>query len=147
MLTKKTKYALAALIHLARKQQSGPVLISRLAKEEGIPKKFLELILLDLKKQGLLHSKKGRGGGYYLGRPAELIRLGQIVRLTDGPLAPLSCVSETAYEKCSDCRDETTCGIRKVMKEVRDATARILDTTTLADVAKISGKKGHAGIF
>jgi Rrf2 family protein len=134
MITRKTKYALSALVHLARNAQKGPVLISRLAKEERIPKKFLELILLDLKNCGFLQSKRGKGGGYALARPAELIRIGQVVRLLDGPLAPISCVSETAYQKCVDCRNENDCGIRIVMKQVRDATAAILDQTTLADV-------------
>jgi Rrf2 family protein len=134
MITRKTKYALSALLHLARTEQGGPVLISRLARSERIPKKFLELILLDLKRHGILHSKRGKGGGYALSRPSELIRVGQIIRLLDGPLAPLPCVSETAYEKCEDCVSESSCGIRQVMKQVRDATARILDNTTLADM-------------
>jgi len=134
MITRKTKYALSALVHLARKGHDGPVLISQLAKEEQIPKKFLELILLDLKRFGFLQSKRGHGGGYSLARPAELIRMGHVIRLLEGPLAPIPCVSETAYEKCSDCKDETACGIRMMMKEVRDATATILDRTTLADV-------------
>jgi Rrf2 family protein len=134
MITRKTKYALSALVHLARRTQSGPVLISDLAKKERIPKKFLEMILLDLKRHGILQSKKGKGGGYALARPSELIHLGQIIRLMDGPLAPLPCVSETAYHPCEDCADQANCGIRLVMKEVRDSTARILDNTTLADV-------------
>jgi Rrf2 family protein len=134
MITRKTKYALSALVHLGRHAHNGPVLISRLAKEERIPKKFLELILLDLKNHGILQSKRGKGGGYTLGRPSELIRLGQVIRIMEGPLAPLPCVSETAYQRCEDCTDEATCGIRLMMKEVRDATARILDNTTLADL-------------
>jgi Rrf2 family protein len=134
MITRKTKYALSALLHLARKEQEGPVLISRLAKAERIPKKFLELILLDLKHHGILQSKRGKGGGYALGRPSELIRVGQVIRLLDGPLAPIPCVSEIAYEKCADCVNESLCGIRQVMKQVRDATAQILDNTTLADM-------------
>ena len=142
MITRKTKYALSALVHLGRNEKSGPVLISDLAKQERIPKKFLELILLELKKHGILQSKRGKGGGYALGRPAELIRLGQVIRLLDGPLAPLPCVSETAYQPCDDCTDENSCGIRLVMKEVRDATAKILDNTTLADVVIATAKRG-----
>ena len=134
MITRKTKYALSALVHLARNEKKGPVLISHLAEVERIPKKFLELILLDLKKYGFLQSKRGKGGGYALARPAELIHIGHVVRLLDGPLAPIPCVSETAYQKCLDCRNEKDCGIRIVMKQVRDATAAILDQTTLADV-------------
>ena len=133
MLTKKTKYALQALLSLAKDYGRGPILISEIAEQERIPKKFLELILLDLKNSGILQSKKGKGGGYFLGRPPELITFGQVIRLLDGPLAPLPCVSQMAYRKCEECKDERTCGIRVVMKEVRDATALILDTTTLAD--------------
>jgi Rrf2 family protein len=141
MITRKTKYALSALVHLARKSKEGPILISRLAREERIPKKFLELILLDLKNSGILQSKRGKGGGYSLSRPAQLIRVSQVVRLFDGPLAPIPCVSETAYQKCDDCRSEEDCGIRIVMKQVRDATASILEQTTLADlVIETKGK-------
>jgi Rrf2 family protein len=114
--------------------------ISALSDHEGIPQKFLELILLDLKRHGILQSKKGRGGGYALARSPRDVSLGQIIRILDGPLAPLPCVSHTAYVKCEECVDETTCGIRTVMKEVRDSTARILDGTSLADVlARVGG--------
>jgi len=136
ILSKKAKYALRALLLLAKEHGSGPVLISEMAQRESIPKKFLELILLDLKNQGVLQSKKGKGGGYFLGKTPEAITLGQVIRALDGPLAPLPCVSQTAYMKCEECTEETTCGIRIVMKEVRDATARILDHTSLADVLK-----------
>lgn len=134
MISKKTKYGLKALIYLAREYDRGPILISDLARDERIPKKFLELILLTLKNNGVLQSKKGKGGGYYLGKPPEQISLGYVVRLLDGPLAPVPCVSETAYAHCEECLDEQSCGIRLVMKEVRDAIATILDGTTLADV-------------
>jgi Rrf2 family protein len=134
MLSKKAKYALQALLQLAREIGQSPVLISELAQRERIPKKFLELILLDLKKHGILQSKKGKGGGYFLGKAPQAITMGQVIRILDGPLAPLPCVSQTAYMKCQECKDEKTCGIRMVMKEVRDETARILDGTTLADV-------------
>jgi Rrf2 family protein len=134
MLSNKAKYALRALFALSRKHNQGPVLISDLAAEEEIPKKFLELILLELKNQGILQSKKGKGGGYFLGKNPDSITLGQVIRILDGPLAPLPCVSQIAYRKCDECEDEATCGIRIVMKEVRDATARILDGATLADV-------------
>ena len=141
MITRKTKYALSALLHLARKEKTGPVVISDLAEKERIPKKFLELILLELKNHGILRSKRGKGGGYTLGRRSELISLGQVIRVLDGPLAPLPCVSETAYQPCDDCTDEATCGIRLVMKEVRNATARILDNTTLAHVVIATAHK------
>lgn len=136
MLSKKAKYALQALLQLAEEYDRGPVLIADLAEREGIPKKFLELILLELRNQGILQSRKGKGGGYFLGKSPKTITLGQVIRILDGPLAPLPCVSQTAYMKCQECQDEETCGIRLVMKQVRDATAKILDSTSLADVAK-----------
>jgi Rrf2 family protein len=136
MLSKKAKYGLTALIYLSHKQNREPVLISEIAKKGRIPQKFLELILLELKNEGILQSKKGRGGGYSLARPAELIRVGRVIRIMDGPLAPIGCVSETAYEKCAECTDEKNCAIRIVMKRVRDSIANILDSTTLAELAK-----------
>jgi|SRR5579875_2250011 len=136
MLTRKSKYALKALAVLAKEYGQGPVLISDVAQREGIPRKFLEIILLELKNAGILQSKKGKGGGYSLGRPPGQITLGNVIRVLDGPLAPLPCVSRTAYVRCRECRDERTCGIRMVMKDVRDATAQILDSTTLADMLK-----------
>lgn len=148
MLSKKAKYALQALLQLAKEYEQGPILISELAQREGIPKKFLELILLDLKNHGVLQSKKGKGGGYFLGKAPQAIYVGQIIRVLDGPLAPIPCVSQTAYMKCQECRDEKTCGIRLVMQEVRDATAQILDSTSLADmiknVAKLTKKQKKA---
>ncbi|HOJ62027.1 MAG TPA: Rrf2 family transcriptional regulator [bacterium] len=134
MLSKKAKYALIAMVALARKYGEGPIVISDLTKEEGIPRKFTELILLEMKNNGLLHSKKGKGGGYWLRKPPTEITLGTIIRLIDGPLAPVSCVSLTAYQKCEECKDEATCGIKLVMKEVRDSIANILDSTSLRDV-------------
>lgn len=136
MLTQKSKYALKALAVLAKEYGQGPVLISDIAHRENIPHKFLELILLDLKNHGWLHSKKGKGGGYSLAREPRAISIGQVVRALDGPIAPLPCVSKTAYMRCRECRDERTCGIRIVMQEVRDATAKILDSTTLEDMLK-----------
>ncbi|MCW8133101.1 MAG: Rrf2 family transcriptional regulator [Planctomycetota bacterium] len=134
MLSNKVKYALKAMLHLAREHGKGPVLIADLAEKEGIPKKFLELILLELRNHGLLQSKKGKGGGYSLSMNPDLITMGQIIRLIEGPLAPLPCVSQTRYERCSDCVDEAACGLRMIMKEVRDATARILDGANLKDL-------------
>lgn len=134
MLSKKTKYGLNALVNLAKKFDQGPVLIADLSSEERIPQKFLEAILLDLKKHGILDSKKGKGGGYMLSKGPKEIKVGQIVRILDGPLAPVSCVSQTAYKKCDECREESCCGLRIVMKEVRDSIANILDNTSLEDV-------------
>lgn len=136
MLSKKAKYALKALLVLSRQPAGKPVLISEIAEAEGIPKKFLELILLELKKNGMLQSKKGKGGGYFLARDPSLISFGQVIRVIDGPLAPLPCVSHTAYMRCEECADETACGIRLVMKEVRDSTARILDGTSFTEVVQ-----------
>ena len=136
MLAQKSKYALRALLVLAKEYGQGPVLISDIAHREALPHKFLELILLELRNHGILGSKKGKGGGYFLARRPELVHLGEVLRVLEGPLAPLPCVSKTAYVRCAECRDERTCGIRMVMKDVRDATARILDQTSLADILK-----------
>jgi Rrf2 family protein len=132
VLTKKSKYGLKALLILAQHAGQGPMLVTDLAERERIPKKFLEAILLDLKRHGLLQSKRGKGGGYFLRREPGEITVGQVVRLLDGPLALVPCASQTAYMRCDDCADEDACGIRWAMKEVRDATAKILDNTTLA---------------
>ena len=134
VLSRKSKYGLKALLALAQEEGRGPVLVSDLAERDAIPKKFLEAILLELKRHGIVHSKKGKGGGYFLGRKPADITFGQVIRVLEGPLAAVPCVSQTAYMKCPECVDERTCGVRLAMKEVRDATARILDHTTLADV-------------
>ena len=132
MLSKKSKYGLIALLVLADEVGLGSVQASELAERQGLPKKFLEAILLELKRHGLLHSKKGRGGGYVLSRKPGDITLGQVIRALGGPLALVPCVSHTAYARCEECMDEQTCGVRLAMKEVRDATSHILDNTTLA---------------
>ena len=134
MISKKTKYALKGLLYLGRKYNQGPVLISDLARDERIPKKFLELILLNLKNNGVLQSRKGKGGGYYLGKPPREISVGNVIRILEGPLAPVPCVSESAYARCLECLDDRSCGIRLVMKDVRDAISNILDKTSLADM-------------
>ncbi len=133
-MSRKARYALRALYGLTADEARGPVLIADLAEREHIPRKFLEVILLELKNAGVLKSKKGKGGGYALARSPEQITIGQIIRVIDGPLAPLPCASERAYVKCEECTDDATCGTRQVMKKVRDAIAGILDSTTLADV-------------
>jgi Rrf2 family protein len=135
-LSKRGEYGLRAMIDLATwGAQEEVVQIKEIAEREHIPAKFLEQILLTLKNAGLLQSKMGMGGGYHLAKPAEQISLGQIVRVLDGPLAPLRCVSQMAYEPCG-CPDEQTCGLRMVMGDVRNAIAGVLDHTTLADVAE-----------
>jgi Rrf2 family protein len=142
-LSRKARYALRALYALANDETGGPVLIADLAEREHIPHKFLELILLELRNAGILRSKKGKGGGYALARPPREVTLGQIIRVVDGPLAPIPCVSERAYARCEECVSEESCGTRMVMKEVRDAIAKILDGTTLADVCERVAKVGR----
>jgi Rrf2 family protein len=133
-LSKRTQYSLRALYALARSYGEGPVLIAQLAEEEAIPRKFLEQILLSLKASGLVESKKGKGGGYALVRSPDQITVASVIRMMEGPLAPLPCASETRFRKCDECIDIETCGTRIVMREVRDAIAGILDSTTLAMV-------------
>jgi Rrf2 family protein len=133
-LSRKARYALRALYALSADDARGPVLIADLSDRENIPHKFLEAILLELKNAGLLKSKKGKGGGYSLARSPDRITMGEVIRIIDGPLAPIPCVSERAFVRCEECVDETTCGTRQVMKKVRDAIAAILDGTTLTDV-------------
>jgi len=134
MLSKKAKYGLIALLTLAREHGGGPKLIVDLAEQDRIPRKFLELILLQLKNAGILGSRKGKGGGYFLAKEPSQITMGSAIRVLDGPLAPVPCVSESAYQKCAECDDERSCGIRLVMKDVRDSVADILDNTTLKEV-------------
>jgi len=134
MLSQKAKYAMRALLYLARAELDRPVFISEIADQQSVPKKFLELILLDLKRHGLVHSQRGKKGGYLLAKPPSQVFFGQVIRIIDGPLAQLPCASRTAYRRCDDCQDEKTCEIRKVLLQVRDSTARILDNTSLSDV-------------
>jgi Rrf2 family protein len=134
MLSRRAKYAIKALLALAEREDDEPMRIADLARAEQIPPKYLELILLGLRNNGILQSRKGKGGGYRLARDPADIYLGQIVRMFDGPLAPVPCASQTAYVKCSDCRNEAVCGVHLAMKEVRDATAKILDGTSLASL-------------
>jgi Rrf2 family protein len=140
VLSRRSKYGLKALLTLAREAGRGPVLISDLADRDAIPRKFLEAILLDLKRHGVVESRKGKGGGYFLRRRADDITFGEVIRALEGPLAAVPCVSQMAYSACVECVDEATCGVRLAMKEVRDATAQILDNTTLADVNKRIGR-------
>jgi Rrf2 family protein len=134
MLSQKAKYAMRALLYLAQAQPERPVFISEIADQQSVPKKFLELILLDLKRHGLVHSYRGKKGGYALAKTPDKIYFGQVIRIIDGPLAQLPCASRTAYRRCDDCENEQTCEIRGVMLQVRDSTAKILDNTSLSDV-------------
>jgi Rrf2 family protein len=137
----KSKYGLKALLALAQEAGQGPVLVADLAKRDAIPKKFLEAILLELKRHGIVQSKKGKGGGYFLRRKPSEVTFGEVIRVLEGPLAMVPCVSQMAYAKCAECIDEQTCGVRLAMKDVRDATAEILDNTTLAGVNKKAARK------
>jgi len=141
-LSKRGEYALRALIDLGIAQEVGRSLlkISELAEHENIPIKFLEAILVQLKQAGYLDSKRGQFGGYFLAKPMKQISIGTIVRLIDGPLAPIRCASVTAYERCS-CPDEQHCGLRMLMVDVRNATANILDRYTLAETVEVTLRK------
>ena len=138
MISKKTIYAFKALIHLAGTPGGQPVLIADLARDENIPKKFLEFILLSLRKGGLLQSRVGKGGGYILALPATRITVGSIIRILEGDLAPVPCLSTTNYARCEECRDDATCGIRLTLGDVDAALATVLDGLTLADMVERS---------
>lgn len=133
MLSQKAKYALKAMIALATQEEGDLLQAAEIAERQNVPRKFLELILLDLRKHGLVRSQRGKFGGYALAKPADTITFGQIMRIMDGPLAPIPCASLTGYRRCADCRDEKSCAVRRAMRQVRDAAAAILDGTTLAD--------------
>ena len=136
MLTQRSRYALRAMLFLGQAPPaSPPIPMTRIALAANVPRKFLELILADLRDAGLLHSHRGKMGGYCLSRPTHLISLGEVIRVIEGPLALVPCVSRTAYRRCLDCKSEADCAIRHAMMRVRDETARILDGTSLADAA------------
>lgn len=123
-----------ALLHLAKESGKGPILISTIAEQENIPQKFLETILLELRNAGILASKKGKGGGYYLRKKPEEVDLAEIIRLFDGAIALLPCVTFRFYERCEECKDEETCAIREVFKKVRDESVRIFKNHSLKDL-------------
>ena len=139
MLTKKGKYGLKAMVHLAGLAPDALAQARDIAKTNSISKKFLDHILTQLRHAGLVYSKKGKGGGYALARPAHEIRIGAIVRALDGPLAPISCASVTAYRPCDDCGDlRSSCPVRLIMVAARDAIANVLDRRTLAEMRALS---------
>jgi Rrf2 family protein len=140
MLSQKAKYALKALIALAETNPGDLLQAGDIADRNNIPKKFLDLILLELRRHRLVDSRRGKNGGYLLMRPADTTKIGDIVRFIDGPLAPLSCASVSAYRPCPDCDDTKSCNVRKIMREVRDAAAGVLDNRTLADMTHTSPK-------
>lgn len=133
MLSKKSQYAFQALGFLAERYLQGPVLIAEISRKKKIPLKFLENILLELKKEGVLESKKGKGGGYFLASDPAKIKMASIIRLLDGPIAMLPCVSLYFYERCKNC-NEKSCGLHDMMLEVRDATLKILEHRSLNDL-------------
>ena len=141
MISKKTKYAINALVYLARaKKGNEPIQISRIAESENIPRKFLEAILLDLRNAGILSSKKGKTGGYYLHKSPDEINIADVMRLFDGPIALLPCVTHTYYERCEECKDEATCGIRSVFLDLRNETVNLLKNATLTEIISRNAK-------
>ena len=134
MLSKKTKYGLKALTFIARQKQGDKVQIATISKSENISHKFLESILLTLRRAGFLGAKKGKGGGYYMLKDASEIKMTDVIRTLEGPIAMLPCVSLNYYEKCSDCPDEDACSVHKLMIQVRDNTLQVLRNNTLADL-------------
>ncbi len=150
MLSKKAKYGLKALEYIAKQEQNRPIHTSEISLAESIPRKFLEAILLDLKREGILKSKQGKNGGYLLLKAPEDVTIGRVVRLFDGPIALLPCVSSNYYEPCDDCENEAFCGLKNIFAEVREATGSILDKLTLRDVLirekKLKNKKASSGL-
>jgi Rrf2 family protein len=148
MLTKKAKYGLKAMVHLAGIEPGRTALVNDIATLNQIPKKFLDAILAELRNAGFVHSKKGKGGGYTLARSAAEIGVGNIIRVLDGPLAPIQCASKTVYRRCDDCLDEKRCAVRLVMMEARDAIANVLDNKSLAQMRALveSGESDPAPI-
>lgn len=136
MLTRKGKYGLKAMIHLARLPSGGKAAVGEIARANNISKKFLDAILAELRNAGFVQSRKGKDGGYRLARPPEEIQVGHVVRVLDGPLAPFPCASRTHYEPCEDC-DEAACQVRHVMLDVREAIAHVLDNRNLAQMRDI----------
>ncbi len=134
MLSKKTKYGLKALAYLATTELGEPVQIAEIASHENIPQKFLESILLSLRKTGFLGSKKGKGGGYYLIKDPSEIQMTSVIRVLEGPIAMIPCVSLNFYEKCDDCPDENTCAVHRLMIQVRDSALSVYRKNTLADI-------------
>nr|WP_314256916.1 Rrf2 family transcriptional regulator [uncultured Devosia sp.] len=137
MISQKAKYALRALVSLARSGREQSMMIGEISRQQAIPKKFLEQILLELKRAGFVDSRRGRAGGYVLLKAPEEIMYGEVLRLIDGPIAPLPCLSKIAYRKCEDCRDEAACEIRHVFERVTLATRAVLDKTSLADSLRL----------
>src|SRR5271163_3122422 len=144
MLTNKGKYGLKAMVHLAGMPPGRPALVADIAAANAIPKKFLDAILGELRTAGFVHSKKGRGGGYVLARPADAIMVGSIIRSLDGPLAPIGCASRAFYRRCEDCAADKPCSVRLIMAQVRESIAAVLDTRTLAEMRQLADPSEEA---
>ena len=147
MLTNKGKYGLKAMVHLAGLQPGELAQVQDMANTNSIPKKFLDQILSELRNAGLVFSKKGKGGGYALARTPQEINVGQIVRVLDGPLAPIQCASVTASRSCDDCSDEKICAVRLIMVKARNAIAEVLDHHSLADMRALGEPAVVAAMF
>lgn len=147
MLTNKGKYGLKAAIHLAGMEPNELALVGDIAAKNDIPKKFLDNILAELRNAGIVRSKQGRAGGYFLARPADQIMVGEIVRALDGPVAPIRCASKNYYERCDDCPDEQRCAVYLIMREVRDAISDILDKRSLAELRALIEADGAIMMF
>lgn len=145
MISRKGKYAIRSTLYLARQHGSGPVPVKTIASAEGIPRKFLERIMQELKNGGLLHSHRGNRGGYTLRQPPDKVTIGRIIRLIDGTLSPVQCVSSTAYSPCSDCPSEKGCRIRPMMKNVGEAISRVLDLKTVEQLMREGDSEAAAG--
>jgi Rrf2 family protein len=145
VLTKKGKYGLKAMVHLARAEYGRPVPVLDIAETQNIPKKFLDAILCELRNSGFVHSRMGKGGGYSLARPAGEIIVGDIVRVIDGPLAPVPCASKTRYRRCDDCVDENICAVRKVMIDAQRALSEVLDNCSLQKMSE--GSRADAEVL
>jgi Rrf2 family protein len=145
MLTAKGKYTLKALAFLARLEPGVTTRADEIATANNIPKKFLDAILGELRNAGIVHSRKGPGGGYRLARPAGAIKIGHVIRTIDGPLAPLRCASRTAFQPCRDCRNVDECNVRLLMTEVRDSISEVLDRVTVLDLMAL-GKPTRAPV-
>lgn len=140
MLSQRSRYALKALVHLSQGHGKNPRQVSGIAEAENIPRKFLEAIFSDLRRAGIIVSVRGKHGGYELARPPEKITFGEILRVTDGPLALVPCVSKMFYRRCDDCDDEATCAIRHIMANVREEVTAILDNMSLAEARGIANQ-------
>ncbi len=147
MLTNKGKYGLKAMVHLAGLETGALAQVADIAETNSISKKFLDHILTELRHAGLVYSKKGKGGGYALAKPAHDIRVGNIVRVLDGPLAPIPCASVTAFRPCDDCGDLRTCAVRQIMVEARNAIASVLDNRTLAELRAMTNPPELAEMY